>query len=662
MLTYCWGQTRFSSFFLTHFYGFVFFSFFAVRCWMWPSRTSSWGLWSQPAPDLACPKLSRCFDRFLRASCVWKWPSAVRFLTHSHQTVFFWWFRLGAPFHCIWLAHLWHLFSIRFTYVSQCCSQALPLGTVREVLDVPLQDWVLERFDIHNEVQIDSWNLVTFTMTHVQPGVEIYLTRGKAKCFVSTCGVAADNMRTSQASSMIVFASALVLTFCVAFSFLFFSSLPFFVGDFFSCFFLLQVNLRAANRLGWQGKDGEKPFVGMRLCSNHRRLACWPYTEHKRTIERQAINMYASCLFFSVRQVQTVAWGGVHPQFSLSLSLSVWPSCRRVGWNAPQQRRKRRPGRTRKLRCRLSWHVFSCVFFFGEFDPLWGCRPVKASRPDDGGQAEEGSSGADWVGMFSAPFFGGGNLTCFEAAAVSKAKAKAIAACTFLLRWLLCGRRLRLPWRRRRRRLQGECVFLHFLLWFWCLFFKGTTAIPIGVLVCYLCNENHLTLCDTKTLIPSRTWTPSQWIDWGEMSLCQWAHFHGRDGLRDEGQIASVSPFHLGSWLLSFVCSLFGGGFWLWCFSLKYPGFLQLLHRSPSQYKRFADRPRLELDRLPRKKKTLIPSGATNKTALNSYRFCFLFFVWYNSKEKGKYFRIMLTSSFGPWWLVGLMFERRNWW
>ena len=413
-LTTCWRIVEAKpdsprSFWLT-FMGSFFFSFFAVRCWMWPSRTSSWGLWSQPAPDLACPKLSRCFDRFLRASCVWKWPSAIRFLTHSHQTVFFWWFRLGAPFHCIWLAHLWHLFSIRFTYVSQCCSQALPLGTVREVLDVPLQDWVLERFDIHNEVQIDSWNLVTFTMTHVQPGVEIYLTWGKAKCFVSTCGVAADNMRTSQASSMIVFASALVLTFCVAFSSLFFSSLPFFVGDFFSCFFLLQVNLRAANRLGWQGKDGEKPFVGMRLCSNHRRLACWPYTEHKRTIERQAINMYASCLFFFVRQVQTVAWGGVHPQFSLSLSLSVWPSCRRVGWNAPQQRRKRRPGRTRKLRCRLSWHVFSCVFFFGEFDPLWGCRPVKASRPDDGGQAEEGSSGADWVGMFSAPFFGGGEF------------------------------------------------------------------------------------------------------------------------------------------------------------------------------------------------------------------------------------------------------------
>ena len=48
--------------------------------------------------------------------------------------------------------------------------------------------------------------------------MEIYLTRGKAKCFVSSCGVAADNMRTSQASSMIVFASALVLTFCVALS------------------------------------------------------------------------------------------------------------------------------------------------------------------------------------------------------------------------------------------------------------------------------------------------------------------------------------------------------------------------------------------------------------------------------------------------------------
>ena len=88
MLTYCWDQTRFFSLFLTHFYGFI-FSFFAVRCWLWPSSTFSWGLWSQPAPDFACPKLSRCFVRFLRASCVWEWPSAIRFLTHSHQSVFF---------------------------------------------------------------------------------------------------------------------------------------------------------------------------------------------------------------------------------------------------------------------------------------------------------------------------------------------------------------------------------------------------------------------------------------------------------------------------------------------------------------------------------------------------------------------------------------------
>ena len=159
-------------------------------------------------------------------------------------------------------------------------------------------------------------------MTHVQPGVEIYLTRGKAKCFVSSCGVAADNMRTSQASSTIVFASALVLTFCVAISFLFSSSLPFFVGDFFSCFFLLQVNLRAANRLGWQGKDEEKPFVGIRLCSNHRRLACWPYTEHKRTIERQAIKLYASCLFFLCGRCRlSREAGSILSFFSLSLSL-----------------------------------------------------------------------------------------------------------------------------------------------------------------------------------------------------------------------------------------------------------------------------------------------------------------------------------------------------
>ena len=154
-LTTCWCIVEAKpdsprSFWLT-FMG-SFFSFFAVRCWMWPSRTSSWGLWSQPAPDFACPKLSRCFDRFLRASCVWKWPSAIRFLTHSHQSAFFWWFRLGAPFQCIWLAHLWHLFSIRFTYVSRCCSQSLPLRTVREVLDVS-----------KGRFKTDSWNPLIFT-------------------------------------------------------------------------------------------------------------------------------------------------------------------------------------------------------------------------------------------------------------------------------------------------------------------------------------------------------------------------------------------------------------------------------------------------------------------------------------------------------------------
>ena len=143
-------------------------------------------------------------------------------------------------------------------------------------------------------------------------------------------------------------------------------------------------------------------------------------------------------------------------------------------------------------------------------------------------------------------------------------------------------------------------------------------------------------------------------LSMGTFSWKRWAERWGADSIG-----FAFSP----RFLATFICVFFvWGGFWLWCFSLKYPGFLQLLHRSPSQYKRFADRPRLELDRLPRKKKTLIPSGATNKTALNSYRFCFLLFVWYNSKEKGKYFRIMLTSSFGPWWLVGLMFERRNWW
>ena len=52
-------------------------------------------------------------------------------------------------------------------------------------------------------------------------------------------------------------------------------------------------------------------------------------------------------------------------------------------------------------------------------------------------------------------------------------------------------------------------------------------------------------------------------------------------------------------WVLSFVCCFF----FACCAFLSGTGiFLQLLHRSLSQYKRFADRPSLELDRLPQKK------------------------------------------------------------
>lgn len=62
-------------------------------------------------------------------------------------------------------------------------------------------------------------------------------------------------------------------------------------------------------------------------------------------------------------------------------------------------------------------------------------------------------------------------------------------------------------------------------------------------------------------------WTPAQWIDWEEMSLCQWAPYHGRDELRDESQIASVSPLFISPSLVGtlvcfglqagFVCFLF---------------------------------------------------------------------------------------------------------
>jgi len=59
------------------------------------------------------------------------------------------------------------------------------------------------------------------------------------------------------------------------------------------------------------------------------------------------------------------------------------------------------------------------------------------------------------------------------------------------------------------------------------------------------------------------TWTPAQKMGWKEMSLCQWAPYHGRDGLRDEWQMASViSPSDLVSpGNFRFLCVvLFWGG------------------------------------------------------------------------------------------------------
>ena len=57
------------------------------------------------------------------------------------------------------------------------------------------------------------------------------------------------------------------------------------------------------------------------------------------------------------------------------------------------------------------------------------------------------------------------------------------------------------------------------------------------------------------------TWTPAQKMGWKEMSLCQWAPYHGRDGLRDEWQMASVispGPSLLGTFAFC-VSFCFGG-------------------------------------------------------------------------------------------------------
>ena len=105
---------------------------------------------------------------------------------------------------------------------------------------------------------------------------------------------------------------------------------------------------------------------------------------------------------------------------------------------------------------------FQLLFLEGEFDLLRGCRRVE-------GQSEGDS-------CLYIPFALAALRPSIEAAVKAKAKATARGMCVLAFSSLVL-------------------VFV----------FKGTTAIPIGVLVCYLCNENHLTLCDTKTLIPSRT-------------------------------------------------------------------------------------------------------------------------------------------------------------
>ena len=66
-----------------------------------------------------------------------------------------------------------------------------------------------------------------------------------------------------------------------------------------------------------------------------------------------------------------------------------------------------------------------------------------------------------------------------------------------------------------------------------------------------------------------------------------------------------VSPvgLHLVAWVLLFLVFVWGSLCCLLLVLLQYPGFLQSLHLSLQQEKRFADRPCLKLDRLPWKKK-----------------------------------------------------------
>lgn len=83
----------------------------------------------------------------------------------------------------------------------------------------------------------------------------------------------------------------------------------------------------------------------------------------------------------------------------------------------------------------------------------------------------------------------------------------------------------------------------------------------------------------------------------GSFSWKRWVERWVADSI---GFTASFSPGHLGT----FVCVVFvlGVGVFVACFVLLSSQVLQSLHRSLQQLKRFADRPCLELDGLPRQK------------------------------------------------------------
>ena len=95
LLMSCWHANRVLLVFSLTFV--VFFSLCLVRRWMWQSKRFCWRLCWQPAPDYACQKLSRCTDRFLRASkqCL-EMIARNWFLNHSKQSLLF---EGGGSFH-----------------------------------------------------------------------------------------------------------------------------------------------------------------------------------------------------------------------------------------------------------------------------------------------------------------------------------------------------------------------------------------------------------------------------------------------------------------------------------------------------------------------------------------------------------------------------------